>query len=221
MYSAGNGSATEVAVHELGHSLANLADEYSYDAGCGWYAGEINTSIDSVNGAWPEWVPTIGSPVQGAEYYQQCLYRPQANCDMRALSLPFCAVCNQQWALTFFSHPHVAPTAPIESASPPSPVAAQAGAPVAFSLVTRLGISGATNGFDWILTGPGYPVPTSVYTAGPAYTRSFTLPGTYDLSGDRHGRHELHQARPLRRQHGLGLLVGPCPGRFPRSPRAP
>jgi hypothetical protein len=182
VYSAGNGSATEIAVHELGHSLAGLADEYAYTAGCGSTAGEVNTSRNGVNGAWPEWISDLGPPFQGAQYYQSCLYRPENSCVMQALGLPFCRVCRQQWSLRFFSHFRINPTAPIESIDPPGSLSTQVGLPKTFTAVTRLSILGATNDFTWQLQGPGFPIPTTVSVDGPAYTRAFQAPGNYALT---------------------------------------
>lgn len=181
VYSAGNSAATEIAVHELGHSLAGLADEYAYTAGCGSTAGEVNTSSNPSTGAWPEWIADLGPPSVGAQYYQSCLYRPESSCVMQALGLPFCAVCRQQWALRFFGHARVSPTAPIASASPASPVQVQKGAPRTFAVGTRLSLN-STNGYEWKLRGPGFSFPTLVSTDGPIYTRSFALVGSYTLS---------------------------------------
>jgi hypothetical protein len=146
VYSAGNSSAQEIAIHELGHSLGGLADEYAYTTGCGTYAGEINTSKNSTNGAWAEWIAELGAPRTGAQYYTQCLYRPIDNCEMRALAYPFCAVCNQRWSLVIFGHSRVNPTAPIESQSPASPMNVATNAPTSFSVATRLASgTGVTN----------------------------------------------------------------------------
>jgi hypothetical protein len=183
VYSAGNSAATEVAIHELGHSLGGLADEYAYTAACGTSASEVNTSMNASQGAWPEWITDIGAPREGAQYYQQCIYRPIDNCEMRALNQPFCPVCNQKWALTIFGHARVNPTAPITSQSPVSPVAAAVGAPVPFSVTPRLASgAGVTNSYSWKLQGPGYPTPTEVSTSGPGYTHTFVQTGTYTLA---------------------------------------
>jgi hypothetical protein len=183
VYAAGNSSATEIAVHELGHSLAGLADEYESYSTCGTSAGEINSSLNASQGAWPEWIGEIGAPVRGAQYYSQCIYRPTFNCDMRALNVPFCPVCNQRFSLTFFGHPRVAPTAPILSASPAPPVQTTVGKNVDFSVATRLAIGGnVTNSLTWQLQGPGFPTPTTIATGSPLLTRSFTDPGEYTLS---------------------------------------
>lgn len=183
VYAAGNPNATEIAVHELGHSLAGLDDEYEGYPSCGGSAGEINTSLDGVNGAWPEWTAELGEPYQGAQYYSQCIYRPSLNCEMRALGGAFCPVCSQRFSLTFFGHVRVNPTAPISSSAPESPVTATVGRSAGFSVSTRLATGGGvTNSFTWRLEGPGFPPGTIIATGSPALTRSFTEPGTYTLT---------------------------------------
>jgi hypothetical protein len=159
VYSAGNFQAVEIAGHELGHSLGDLEDEYG-GAGCGTVAFELNTSTNGVTGAWPEWIGDIGPPKAGAQYYDSCLYRPETSCEMRSLGPPFCHVCNQQWGLTFFGHPRVAPTAPVRSASPaPGAVTVDVGFPVSFGVTTRFAAgAGVTNAITWTLRGGGTTV---------------------------------------------------------------
>lgn len=183
VYSAANGSATDVAAHELAHSLANLADEYVSNSGCGAEAGGINTSTNVSTGAWPEWIADLGAPWLGAQYWSQCIYRPAPDCTMRSLGSQFCSVCNQRWALTIFGHNRVAPTAPIEAASPVSPMEVLIGANQDFSVTPRLAIGpGVTNAFTWKLQGPGYPTPTVVATGSPSHSRTFSPAGAYTLT---------------------------------------
>jgi hypothetical protein len=95
--SSTNGSAAEVVIHELGHSFARLSDEY-YAGDI--YAGEsINmTQIqDAEKVKWKNWHGD-----EGIGIYQHCCgndsekwYKPHENCKMRALGLPFCAVCRE------------------------------------------------------------------------------------------------------------------------------
>ena len=182
-YSAANGSAVEIAIHEVGHSLGGLADEYAYNSGCGSFAGEINTSKNAVSGAWPEWIDDLGLPRQGAEYFQQCLYRPLFDCEMRNLGPPFCPVCNQRWSLVTFGHPRVSPTAPLESKSPSGATSAFVGVPAPFSITTRLSDGpDVTNSIVWKLKGPGPTIPVVVATGTESYTHTFTQPGFYTLS---------------------------------------
>ncbi len=175
VYSAGNAGAVEIAAHELGHSLAGLADEYTNFNTCAPSAREINTSTNAIVGAWPEWIEEIGAPVVGGERYATCIYHPQQDCEMRTLGPPFCPVCLQQWALRFFGHPRVSPTAPIASAAPASPLAVQAGLPTTFSATTRLPVLGPTTTYQWLLEG------LPVAGGSPVHTRAFSAPGAYTL----------------------------------------
>ena len=183
VFSGGNSQAFAIADHEMGHVFPDLADEYAYTAGCGSSAGEINTSLNGTTGAWPEWIGNLGTPSVGAQYYQSCVFRPQSNCEMRALGVAFCAVCNQRFALQWFGHPRVGPTAPIESQTPPSPVTTAVGSTVNFSVATRLATGGGvTNDITWQIQGPGYPTPTTVATGTTSYAHLFVSGGTYTLT---------------------------------------
>lgn len=180
VYAAGHSEGLEISVHELGHSLGGLADEYAYYTGCGVYAGGINTSLNGSQGAWPEWIADLGSPREGAQYFQSCIYRPLDNCEMRQLNQPFCQVCNQRWALVYFGHPRINPTAPIRSATPLSPVYTEVGVSQTFSVITRLA-TGTTNEVEWTLEGPGYPEPTVVASDVTEYTTASAAPGQFTL----------------------------------------
>jgi hypothetical protein len=185
VYSAALSSAVEIAVHELGHSLGGLADEYAYDPGCGVFAGEVNTSTNALQGAWPEWIADLGSPREGGQYYQQCIYRPIDECEMRSLNQPFCPVCIQHWSLVTFGHPRVAPTAPIEAQSPEAVTTAWVGIPADFSVSTRLS-SGAhvSNLFTWTLTAPGPDPPLVIATGTDSISHVFDVAGAHTLEAE-------------------------------------
>jgi hypothetical protein len=179
VYAAGNGSAVEIAGHELGHSLGDLEDEYG-GPGCGTSAFELNTSTNGVTGAWPEWIDDIGPPKPGGQYFDACIYRPETSCEMRTLGPAFCHVCNQQWGRTFFGHPRVAPTAPVRGSSPAAgTVTVDVGFPVTFGITTRLAAgAGITNAITWTLRGNGTAVIGSgVETIAPTFptVRSYSL----------------------------------------------
>lgn len=185
VYSAGNSLAVEIAVHELGHTLALLMDEYVSYSGCRSFASEINTSTNGINGAWPEWIADLGPPREGAEYYVQCVFRPFDNCVMRQLGQSFCPVCMQRWALSILGHPRVGLTAPIESSYPPGQPSACTAVPETFSIRTRLPAgANVTNTIHWTLSGPGFPQPTLLATAVTSLTRTFSLSGSYVLKAD-------------------------------------
>lgn len=90
-----NESATEIAIHELGHSFAGLIDEY--------YAGDqyareginMTAETDPEKVRWKNWMHYSGVGI-----YQHCCSgdskkwnRPHENCKMRVLGPAFCPVC--------------------------------------------------------------------------------------------------------------------------------
>jgi hypothetical protein len=186
VYGAGNGSAVEIAVHEVGHTLGGLDDEYQGNPGCGSSAGGANTSLNAVDGDWPEWIAELGAPRQGARYYDQCIYRPSSSCEMRSLGPEFCAVCNQHWSLVTFGHPNVSATAPLESVSPSMPQqVAVVGGSIPFSITLRLSSGAAiTNEIRWSLTTPGSPVPTLVAQDTASHAQEFLEEGTHTLTAE-------------------------------------
>ncbi len=101
-----------VSVHEVGHQLGILSDEYEY-GGPAAYAGgepfEINSTIRTAR-ADIKWAPWIGintplpTPPEatsvvglfaGSHYSATGVYRPKFNCMMRSLGQPFCEVCRE------------------------------------------------------------------------------------------------------------------------------
>ena len=111
VYAGGNGSATEVALHELGHSFNGLADEYG-----GFtlpYGGaeppEINVTKNSMGAKWSHWLghnqPGIGviGAYQGARYYNTGLYRPSQDSKMRSLDRPFDAISREKIVLDIYN----------------------------------------------------------------------------------------------------------------------
>ncbi|MCP4684782.1 MAG: hypothetical protein GY867_04965, partial [bacterium] len=108
-----NSAAPEVVLHELGHSFAELADEYETEYS-GYPAGdhEPNVDYDSAGAGlkWLAWVEpgtplptpetspylnmTVGS-FEGARYLTEGIYRPVYNCKMRSLGPDFCPVCKE------------------------------------------------------------------------------------------------------------------------------
>ncbi|MFI6908211.1 M64 family metallopeptidase [Nonomuraea sp. NPDC050394] len=101
--SSGNAGSSWIAVHELGHSMAGLADEYDYPNGR--YAGgepyETNVSIypaATQRSYRLKWYRYLGQPTpdggvigtyEGARYHRYGLYRPSENSLMRSLGRPF------------------------------------------------------------------------------------------------------------------------------------
>lgn len=110
VYAGGNASALEVALHEIGHSFAGLADEYG---GFGLYTGsdpsEANVTTDNTGSKWSHWLgydqPGIGviGAYDGGKYYNSGIYRPSVNSKMRALDNPFDVVSIEQFILKFYA----------------------------------------------------------------------------------------------------------------------
>jgi hypothetical protein len=113
VYAGGNGSAREIALHEMGHSFSNLADEYGgftlpYGGG---EPTEVNVTRNSTGAKWSHWLgysqPGIGNPpvigaYEGARYYNTGLFRPSQNSKMRSLGQAFDAVSREKIILDIY-----------------------------------------------------------------------------------------------------------------------
>jgi hypothetical protein len=106
VWSAANGSAQEIAVHEVGHSFAGLADEYfSPGSYTGGELSEWNATNNPASGKWNRWVgyndpsSDIGAIgyYEGGRYFQNGIWRPSDNSKMRALNRPFDAVSREKF----------------------------------------------------------------------------------------------------------------------------
>ncbi len=115
-----DGSALEIARHEIGHTLANLADEYTAPYP-GFPDGDPEPNVASAAHLdpikWASWltpgveIPTPSGakvsdhdPVgafEGARYKTTGVFRPTANCLMRELNHTFCQVCAEAMVLGF------------------------------------------------------------------------------------------------------------------------
>lgn len=100
--------AVDIPVHEVGHSLFGLADEYDYggnnhEGEC----GEINVSRngDENSVKWSYWNdhPDVGV-FQGAHYEGTNHYRPVDNCKMRSLGQSFDPICREQAVISIMEY---------------------------------------------------------------------------------------------------------------------
>jgi hypothetical protein len=109
-FSAGNPSATEIAVHEMGHFLHGLADEYGGNASVypGGEPGAANLTTNPAGQKWAHWLgyrqPGVGviGAYEGGGYYEQGIYRPSPDSKMRSLYKPFNAVSREKIVLDIY-----------------------------------------------------------------------------------------------------------------------
>jgi hypothetical protein len=124
-------SSPEIGLHEMGHTLSALGDEYTSA-----YPGypdteEPNTTVQT-NRALIKWKPWIltNTPVptpdtsaytnvvglfQGAHYHTNGWYRPKHSCKMRSLNVPYCEVCSETLVRSIYNL-----VDPIDGAAPPT-----------------------------------------------------------------------------------------------------
>jgi Ca2+-binding RTX toxin-like protein len=111
VYAAGNGIARDIALHEVGHSFAGLADEYGGipEVYLGTEPAEINVTTNPAGEKWAEWLgyvdPVLG-PVgayEGGRYYDFEIYRPTLDSKMRILGQPFDPIACEEFILDFYA----------------------------------------------------------------------------------------------------------------------
>ncbi|MGW2706671.1 M64 family metallopeptidase [Streptomyces sp. NPDC001340] len=95
--SGGNAQSTPVLEHELGHSVAGLADEYSTrpDTYSGGEPTEPNVTKDPTGSKWASYLgrPTPDGGVigvyEGGDQFEHGIYRPSQDSKMRTSTKPF------------------------------------------------------------------------------------------------------------------------------------
>jgi Ca2+-binding RTX toxin-like protein/methionine-rich copper-binding protein CopC len=115
-YSQGGGSL-EVALHEIGHSYAGLADEYadSQRAPNKIYTGTTdfnlpNATIDPMAMKWSPWIGQYQDGIgvigayEGAEYYEKGVYRPSVNSKMQSLGQVFDFISREAFILHIYQN---------------------------------------------------------------------------------------------------------------------
>ncbi len=118
-----NGSAVELALHEFGHSFADLADEYDYGGTTTYTGAEFSESnatiyesdvLDSAGLKWHQWLdaPGVGT-FEGCHYHEFGAYRPTVNSKMRSLGPGFDAINIEQFVLYIYQTVN-----PIDSVEP-------------------------------------------------------------------------------------------------------
>lgn len=121
--------SAEIAIHEMAHAFADLADEYYPGDQFAREARNMTQETDPVKVKWKNWYDDLGIGI-----YQHCCggnsaqwYRPHNSCKMRMLGEPFCAVCTE--AIVEKIHSLVTP---VDSYSPTEEILEDATFPIEF-----------------------------------------------------------------------------------------
>ncbi len=109
--------SSEIGIHELGHSFAELADEYESGGLSGHEAPNATAETVRELIKWNIWIDDttpIPTPeennysdviglFEGAVYNPTGWYRPKLNCKMRQLGILFCEVCSEQTIISVYN----------------------------------------------------------------------------------------------------------------------
>lgn len=98
-----NSESLEMMLHELGHTTANLADEYFAGASYAREYANMTAESDPEKVKWKRFIGKNGVGVYEYDNGGNGWYRPHENCKMRFLGkqYAFCEVCKEQIRRTF------------------------------------------------------------------------------------------------------------------------
>jgi hypothetical protein len=202
-----NTSSIELVLHETGHTLGLLADEYggppppACDDTSEPSAVNVTKQTDPTKIKWGAWIDastripttsaTNGVPglFVGAMYCDSTLYRPVYSSKMRALGQAFWQIDVEQLIRRIYAF-----VDPIDAVSPPtsSPIALRADGTQIFSVTTPLPVSHALN-VGWFLdghlqsSGADYTVSERGLAAGSHTVQVVVTDPTSDVRGDPQG----------------------------------
>ncbi|WP_339896256.1 M64 family metallopeptidase [uncultured Algibacter sp.] len=90
-------SGDEIIIHEIGHSLFNLKDEYYPGDALAAEAINMTQEINTNDVRWKNWIGTSGVGIYpyGTSGTEATWNRPHQSCKMRYLGYPFCSVCKE------------------------------------------------------------------------------------------------------------------------------
>lgn len=118
-----NQQSNDIAVHEIGHSFAGLADEYWAGNQYAYEGPNRTQEADSKTVKWNHWlgINGIGIYTYGGKDSKSKWFRPHEFCKMQYLVAPFCNVCQELFIETIHRKSN-----PIVGFSPASPKVLQA-----------------------------------------------------------------------------------------------
>ncbi|MCL4785305.1 MAG: hypothetical protein KJ070_00725 [Verrucomicrobia bacterium] len=166
-------SLSDIPVHESGHVLANLGDEY-VTPNPGYPDTEEPNTTRETNRAlikWNAWI-TPDTPIptpptfdyqevvglfEGAHYNATGWYRPKLNCRMGSLGVPFCEVCREALVLSFYRNVRL-----VDSFSPANTNLAISSPDLVQFALTTLQPIGHTLTVQWLTN--GIPIATATNT---------------------------------------------------------
>lgn len=125
-------SSSELALHEIAHSFADLADEYDSAAPGYPQIEKANTTRETRREfiKWRAWIndstpiptpetSTYGNVVglfEGAYFHETDWYRPKLNCRMNTLGVEFCEVCKETIILSAYTRlPVIHGSSPVQN----------------------------------------------------------------------------------------------------------
>ncbi|MCO6045571.1 M64 family metallopeptidase [Aeoliella sp. ICT_H6.2] len=112
VFAGGNSASNEIALHEVGHSFSNLADEYPHGVSPSHYdapePSQVNVTADPTGAKWAHWInhlqPGVGviGAYEGANYHRTGIYRSSLDSKMKSLHEPFNAVSREKIILDIY-----------------------------------------------------------------------------------------------------------------------
>lgn len=143
-------AASDLALHETGHSFMGLADEYA-GGGSGERANNTSTA-NAGNVRWQDWIGMGGiGEFPNGNGWIKCA---EDNCMMEFLSQPFCAVCTEQTIESIYQI-----ISPLETTTPTTANVDFNNADLDFSITTVKPIPNTLT-YEWELD--GNPLTTGV-----------------------------------------------------------
>ncbi|MFK8056332.1 MAG: M64 family metallopeptidase [Saprospiraceae bacterium] len=136
-------SASDLALHETGHSFMGLGDEYN--SGNNSERPNITSQSNAGNVKWDDWIGTNGV---GEFVRSSGTFKPvNGQCMMEFLNKPFCSVCQEQTVETIYQN-----VSPLETTTPSTANVDFLNADLNFSITSVKPIPN-TLSYEWELDG--------------------------------------------------------------------